>query len=136
MNAAWTGLISPPFEIAATRSSMSHDSQHLEHCSQACPLPTSNVTNAMLLHSNCPFHSKLLQIPVSRSIQVAAQPLEAVNYTMLVDMPPLGLTSRCRLGTSASCGCSCTATVRDSVSREIDRITLELRTNMRNGTNN
>lgn len=135
---AWTGLTSPRPEPTSTRNIMPHDSHYLEYCNQAYSLPPPNVTDTIQLNTSCPYHAKLLHIQLLPCTQLAALPSNAVDYSMLAYMLPFGLNDRCRLGlgTSASCGCTCATAVRDDVTREIDRIILEVRANTRNNTRN
>lgn len=53
---------------------------------------------------------------------------------MLANMPPLGLTTRCRLGTSKSCGCTCGAVFQDDMTRELDGMIEASNTTTNNNT--
>jgi hypothetical protein len=82
--------------------------------------PETGAVHGVPMNFNCPYHSKLLRIPVPQSNQDGIPHSITMDYSMLADMPPVGLTARCRLGTSKSCGCTCGAAIQDDMTRELD----------------
>jgi hypothetical protein len=74
---------------------------------QGCPLPSQKFTYTTPLNVTCPYHAAILCLQLSSSTPEGVHSISHAEHKLLSNMPPAGFTYQCRVGTSASCRCTC-----------------------------
>jgi hypothetical protein len=74
---------------------------------QGCPVPSKKFAYTTSLNVTCPYHAAILCLQLPCSTPEGVHSISYAEHKLLSNMPPAGFTHQCRVGTSASCRCTC-----------------------------
>lgn len=114
-------IIFAPGQAVDMSRQIAHDGFSIRFFNQglAAP-PPMNAVYSTPPNVDCPYHAAVLRLNNTRPMPEGTQHSRRLEYT-----PPSSLSHNVRLGTSASCGCTCGHITRDDIRdfvRELDAI--------------
>ncbi|KAF2022844.1 hypothetical protein EK21DRAFT_119335 [Setomelanomma holmii] len=116
-------------EAVSTRGHGHDDQFSIKYFDQGCQLASNGLSPAAP-NTACPFHGTILDPGTLGAPPRQNQSTSATLYDLLAHMPPAAFTQNIRMGTSVSCGCTCTQAIAQNPGAffcDIDAIVLNRR---------
>ncbi|KAH7067392.1 hypothetical protein BKA63DRAFT_522101 [Paraphoma chrysanthemicola] len=114
-----------PFHDTNMASRAQYDEFAIKYYDQGSPLPLQHPLPTHQLSPACPYHMAILDTRTPRPTQGLARSIPAPHQELLERMPPVGLTDKWQVGTSASCGCTCALSLSlstNNFARDVDAV--------------